>query len=129
MLASENFDGAWGDTAVVKAADSKLPYDVTVDFLKSTKVSRRTEARKVKGRIVGPPPPVTVRWEDWVLKLTAGDTKWDDTMTTVTNPAPYCNVGGWDNGNFFDWFNSLVTLGLDSSSPVSQFPLWRFKFC
>jgi len=75
LLTSQNFKGAWGDSTTVKSSDSKLPYDINVDFLKSKTIS----SRMVKGRMVPPPPPVTVDWEDWVLTLTAGGTKWDDT--------------------------------------------------
>jgi hypothetical protein len=116
LLASENFQGKWGDTATVKAADSKLPYDVSVDFLQSTKVPSR---RSVNRRMVGPSPPVTVQWEDWVTLLTAGITKWDDTMTDNTK-LPYCSVGHWDNGNFWDWLNSVVSLGADQNAANRQ---------
>lgn len=118
LLASESFQGAWGETGTVKAADSKLPYDVSVDFLKSKTVPSRLARRSVKGRMVGPTPVVPVAWEDWVLTITAGGTKWDDTDTDSDN-LPYCSVGGWDNGNFWDWLDSLI--GADSGSPVSQF--------
>jgi hypothetical protein len=116
LLASENFNGAWGETATVKAADTKLPYDVTVDFLKSTTVpSRMARNRMIKERLVGGGvPPPTVDWEDWKLTITAGPTHWDD---TDTSGMPYCSVGGWDNGNFWDWLNSVV--GDDTNIPVS----------
>ena len=66
-------------------------------------------------RIVDPTPPVTVDWEDWKLTITAGDTHWDETDVTGS---PYCSVGHWDNGNFWDWLNSVV--GEDTNIPVSR---------
>ena len=117
LLASESFTGKWGEIGTVKAADTKLPYDVTIDFLQSTKVPSRMARDIIVGRISAPPPPVTVRWEDWVLTFTAGSTKWDD---TETSGMPYCSVGGWDNGNFWDFLNSVV--GGDTNIPVSQLP-------
>jgi len=115
LLASENFNGAWGETGTVTAADSKLPYDVSVDFLKSTIASSRMARNRI--RMVAPPPTITVDWEQWKLTITAGSTHWDDTDTDNSN-MPYCSVGGWDNGNFWDWLNSVV--GDDTNIPNRQ---------
>lgn len=32
---------------------------------------------------------------------------------------PYCSVGDWDNGNFWDWLDSLTSLGADQHLSVS----------
>lgn len=124
LLVSDNFNGAWGETAVAKASDSKLPYDVSVDFLESTQVSSRMVKNGiVKERFVGGPSGTfSVNWEDWKLTIAAGDTKWDD---TDTSGMPYCSVGGWDNGNFGDWLNSL--LGGYSEIPVSQMSPYKLE--
>ena len=72
------------------------------------------------GRTLGGAVPlVTVNWEYWVLTLTAGDTSWDDTDKD-SSKLPYCAVGKWDNGNFWDWLDSLASLGVDQYSSVSQ---------
>lgn len=113
LLASQNFQMKWGDNATVSASDSKLPYDIDVDFLRSTSVSSK------KKRMVGPPPTNTVHWEDWILAITAGGTSWTDKETDSSN-LPYCSVGGWDNGNFWDWLDSVITLGGDEHLPVSK---------
>jgi len=114
LLASKNLNGKWGYIGTVIASDTELPYNVTVDFLKSTKVPSRM-ARDIGGRMVAPAPAATVQWEDWVLTITAGSTEWDD---TETSGMPYCSVGGWDNGNFWDWLDSVV--GGDSEVPNRQ---------
>jgi hypothetical protein len=115
MLVSKNFQLKWGDSATVTTADSRLPYDINVDFLQKTSVS------KLAKRMVGPPPPPPpVKWEDWVLTIAAGSTSWDDTHTD-TSTLPYCKVGAWDNGNFWDWLDSVVSLGADEHIPVSFF--------
>ena len=120
LLASTNTQGTWGDTISVTADESKLPYDINVDFLRSTVVPRSSGSGMIKGRIAVPPPEVLVRWEDWILTIAAGDTKWDDTDTDNTQ-MPWCSVGGWDNGNFWDWLDSVISLGMDEGSPVSPF--------
>ncbi|TVY20918.1 hypothetical protein LARI1_G001711 [Lachnellula arida] len=118
MLAIQSTKISWGDTAVVKSVDSKLPYDIDIDFLISTTVP--SKPKMIKGRMIGPgaaaPAPAT--WEKWNLTLTAGHTTWDSTENDETQ-LPYCSVGGWDNGNFWDWAASLLSLGVDSSIPVS----------
>lgn len=113
LLASKQFQMKWGDNATVAATDSKLPYDIAVDFLRSTSES--------KERRMGMPTPVTVNWEHWILAITAGDTSWTDKETDSSN-LPYCSVGNWDNGNFWDWLDTIITLGGDEHLPVSQ--LW-----
>jgi hypothetical protein len=113
LLASQNFQMKWGDNATVSASDSKLPYDIDVDFLRSTSESSK------KKRVIAPIPTPTVNWEDWILAITAGGTSWTD-KDTDSSTLPYCSVGGWDNGNFWDWLDSVVTLGGDEHLPVSD---------
>ena len=67
---------------------------------------------------------MTVDWEDWVLTLTAGSTKWDD-KDTDSKKLPYCSVGNWDNGNFWDWLDYMTSLGAEKHSAVSQFGTYR----
>jgi len=117
LLASMDFTGKWGDSSTVPASDSKLPYDIVVDFLQTTKVPSKMARDKFKERMVGGGGTETVPWEDWKLTLTAGSTHWDD---TDTSGMPYCSVGGWDNGGFGDWLDSLVTG--ESEIPVSEIP-------
>lgn len=71
LLTTANYKLHWGDTARVPATGSKLPYDLYVDFLK-----KRTVPTRIGRRLVKPPSPVTIDWEDWVVTLTAGITKW-----------------------------------------------------
>lgn len=113
LLASKDFQMKWGDNATVSASDSKLPFDIDVDFLRSTSES------STKKRMVGPPPPNTVNWEDWILAITAGGTSWTDKETDSSN-LPYCSVGKWDNGNFWDWLDGVISLGGDEHLPVSE---------
>lgn len=56
-------------------------------------------------------------FEKLVVGVTAGDNKWDSTVTDTTK-SPHCNVGDWDNGNFDDFLDGLLSLGADSSIPV-----------
>lgn len=70
--------------------------------------------------MVAPPPPVTVNWEDWILSIAAGDTHWDDKAYTDSSKLPYCEVGDWDNGNFWDWLDGVVSLGADEHSANRQ---------
>lgn len=108
LLASQNFQIKWGSSVSVTAGESHLPYDVTVDFIQQLKPSN-----KIKKRVdIGPAPP-PVNWEAWIVSITAGNTKWDDTDTD-NSKLPYCKVGGWDNGNFWGF------LGLDSEIPNRQ---------
>jgi hypothetical protein len=107
LLASQNFQIKWGGSVSISASESHLPYDVTVDFLEQQKPSN-----KLKKRVdIGPATP-PVNWEAWVLSITAGNTKWNDSDTNTSN-LPYCDVGGWDNGNFWDF------LGVEADTPVS----------
>lgn len=107
LLASQNFQIKWGGNASIIASESHLPYDITVDFLE-----RQKPSSKIKKRVdVGPITP-TVNWEAWIVSITAGNTKWDDSDTD-TSKLPYCDVGGWDNGNFWDF------VGVEADTPVS----------
>lgn len=91
LLASQNFNEIeWGQSASVPAADTKLPYDIVVDFTMT-----RYKGKFVRSII---PPPTIFEWEDWTISLTAGSTSWNDTDTD-TSVLPYCEVGGWDNGD------------------------------
>ena len=108
LLASQNFKIAWGQSVSVPAADTKLPYDIVVDFLSWT-----TSKGKFVKRLLGPPLTTSINWEAWILSLTAGSASWKDTDTD-TSVLPYCKVGGWDNDNF------LEVLGLEAGhTPVS----------
>ncbi|KAI9837744.1 MAG: hypothetical protein M1819_006678 [Sarea resinae] len=118
LLASQNYQLHWGDSASVAASDSHLPYDLSVDFLNRTTIPTSSSSRRFRGRMVAPPPP-QINWEDWVLTLTAGSTEWDDTDTDSSR-LPYCSVGGWDNGNFWDWLDSATSLGADQHSANRQ---------
>ena len=107
LIASQIFQLKWGDSASVAAGTSHLPYDVTVDF------TQKLSSKRSDKRIVIPPPQPIIRWEDWLLTITAGNTKWDDSQTDKSK-LPYCQVGAWDNGNFW------VAIGLESDTPVSH---------
>ncbi|OXV06359.1 hypothetical protein Egran_05873 [Elaphomyces granulatus] len=94
LLASQKFKIKWGQSVSVPAADTKLPYDIVVDFLSKTSKSKFVKR-------IGLPPPVSVNWEAWIISLVAGSTSWKDTNTD-TSVLPYCKVGGWDNNNFLE---------------------------
>lgn len=64
-------------------------------------------------------PIQEVNWEAWVVTLVAGDTQWNDKDDTDSTKLPYCSVGDWDNGNFWDWLNAVTSLGADEKSAVS----------
>lgn len=113
LLASKDFQLSWGDSVSVSNDDSKLPYDLTVDFLKQTSVPSR-----MFKRADAPPGTNTVDWEDWVLSIAAGTTKWGSTDTD-SSKLPFCNVGGWDNGDFWDWLDNVVSLGDAEHAAVS----------
>ena len=112
-LAAENFTLKWGQSASVAAKDSKLPYDLNVDFWKPAKIPT-----KLGRRVDKPPNPVMMDWEDWVISLTAGKTKWND-MDKDSSKLPYCTVGGWDNGDFWNWLHTVLA-GKAGDIPVSQ---------
>ena len=106
LIASQIFQLKWGDSASVAAGTSHLPYDVTVDF------AQKLPSKRSDKRLVVPPPPPVIRWEDWLLTIDAGNTEWNDSQTDKSK-LPYCQVGAWDNGNFW------VAIGLESGTPVS----------
>jgi hypothetical protein len=106
---SNNFKLKWGQSVSVPKSDTNLAYDVTADFLMALSTS------KVKRLAVPPPTP---NWEAWVVTFTAGSNNWND-KDTDKSKLPYCNVGGWDNGNFWDFLNGLTSLGAYEYWPVS----------
>lgn len=53
-------------------------------------------------KLQGPP-----QWDQWVVKLEAGNTKWNSGMTDESR-RPFCSVGKWDYDTFFDDFNHIV---------------------
>ena len=50
MLSSTNYDAAWGDVMTLSGDDTKLPWDVIVDFTKSTQVSKKLRKRGASKR-------------------------------------------------------------------------------
>ena len=120
LLTSENYNMKWGGTANVPSSDSKLPYDVNVDFLKSQK----EPSRKLRPRIGG--PVQMANWQAWILSITAGSTTWDS-KDTDQSKLPNCKVGGWDNGNFGDFLDGIMSLGADQLAPVSQSPTYLLQ--
>lgn len=83
-------------------------------------------SRAISG-IIGVPAQQTLLWQQWIVGLSAGNTKWDSSNMD-NSKMPYCNVGGWDNGNFLDFLDALTTLGADSSAPVSTISYFLVLF-
>ena len=119
---SKYFKLNWGQSASVLGSDTGLSYDITADFLQTSSVSKAKRVKRLA--LVGPPPPPP-NYEAWAISFTAGSTKWNDKDTDKTK-MPYCNVGGWDNGNFWDFLDALTSLGADEYMPVS---LFSFRLC
>jgi hypothetical protein len=82
---SRDFAMQWGDSAAILRNATRLPYDVTAEFLLLSSDNN---------------------FEDWPITLTAGSTRWTNNQTD-SSQLPYCKVGGWDNGNSQDAFNSF----------------------
>lgn len=116
MLTQQTFDIQWGEIATIVKSDSKLPYDINVEFSKSMKVLTRRN-RGIKDRATAP-RPVNLLYQKRVVGVTAGPTKWDSTQQVLKN-VPHCQVGDWDNGNFGDFLDGLLSLGADEQEPVS----------
>jgi hypothetical protein len=118
---SKHFKIGWGGSVYVSGNDAMpiLPYVIAVRFLKTNSVSKVKRVKRL-----GAPPP-RPNYEAWAISFTAGSTKWNDQDTDKTK-MPYCNVGGWDNGNFWDFLDALTSLGADEYMPVS---LFSFRFC
>ena len=119
---SKYFKISWGQSVYVFGTEAVpiLPYDIAVHFLQTNSVSKM---KRVKRLGALPPRP---NYEAWAIAFTAGSTKWNDQDTDKTK-MPYCNVGGWDNGNFWDFLNGITSLGADEYMPVSLFS-FRFLF-
>ncbi|TVY44268.1 hypothetical protein LOCC1_G006809 [Lachnellula occidentalis] len=111
LLTSKSYDMKWGGTASVSSPDTKLPYDITVEF------SKKTTSSKLRPRI-GPPVQVA-NWQAWIISITAGTTSWDSTVNDDTR-IPYCKVGGWNNGDFKDFLDGILSLGANQLSPTRQ---------
>ncbi|RDL40026.1 uncharacterized protein BP5553_00005 [Venustampulla echinocandica] len=116
VLARKNFQVKWSETATISKAGSKLPYDLNVEFSKSSKALKRGLNRRAGG---APPGALQYLYQNWVVGVTAGGTKWDSTQRDKAK-MPYCNVGGWDNGDFGDFLDGLLSLGADSHAPTRQ---------
>lgn len=50
LLSSTDYEAEWGDTMTLSGDDTKLPWDVVVEFTKSTQLSRRLRKRGVSKR-------------------------------------------------------------------------------
>jgi hypothetical protein len=72
-------------------------------------------SNKIKKRLdIGESPP-PVSYEGWIVSITAGHSKWNDSDTDKSNLL-YCDVGGWDNSYFWDF------IGVETDTPESQVP-------
>ncbi|TVY46886.1 hypothetical protein LOCC1_G002187 [Lachnellula occidentalis] len=111
LLTSKDFKLKWGSTANIPSSDSKLGQDVSVDF---TQERQSSSSRKLRPRVGG--PMESPDWQAWIVSIAVGSTKWDSTDTKTRNP--YCKVGKWDNGNFADFLDGILTLGADQLSPM-----------
>lgn len=121
-LYSEWSKSKWGDVVTANAKDTKLPYPVTATLTQFLLLnSRRVKDgnRAPKRFVASPDPPIIVPWEKWLIQLDAGSQSWNNGVIDPTK-LPYCKVGDWDNGNFGDWIEAVLTLGGDSKLPVSN---------
>lgn len=50
LLSSTNYEAEWGDTMTLSGDDTKLPWDVTVEFAEQTTLSRKLRKRGVSKR-------------------------------------------------------------------------------
>lgn len=74
-------------------------------------------------REVAPAPAPVCRLESWTVQITAGSaTFWSDGANDKTSTVPYCSVGGWDNGNFGTWLDSLISEIATGGEPISDLP-------
>lgn len=103
----------WGESL---SLTSKLPHTVEIIVVNGLKLRKRISI---------PPREGGVSVQGWPLDFKYSDQSWS-TSDTDSAKKPYCNVGGWDNGNFGDFLGELV-FG-DSKIPVSA-PLCLFFFC
>lgn len=123
LLKQQNFSSInWGDTVTVSKADTKLPYDVQVEFSKenpSTKKRRsfsllRSLLLLVRRGVITPPPPPPptptydpkTYWLNWWVKIRAGATSWEfsrDVYPKDQSKLPWCSVGGWALNSVQGW--------------------------
>lgn len=103
-LATAKQSPNWGDSVTLAKSDSKLPYDVVINFATTTSSKRSSSlfdneySAKFK-RIcceVAPPPRPNYAYEKRLVKVQAGSTSVDSSQTDESK-MPHMNVGGWDN--------------------------------
>ena len=121
LLTSKDFELKWGGTANISSGDSGVGQDVNVDF---TQERQSSASRKLRPRVGG--PVEAPDWQAWIVRIAVGNTEWSSKDTKTSDP--YCNVGDWDNGDFADFLDGIITLGANQFSPVSSFGLVDRKF-
>jgi hypothetical protein len=111
QLTTKQFDKfSWDSTQTVGKSDSKLPYDVSVEFKGASPSNKRTWRRgSLRGRDRPPPSGLTDQYnfEGYVYNVNAGATSWSS-QDRDDKKLPYCNVGEWD-----------TTSGIYDITPVS----------
>ncbi|TVY25613.1 hypothetical protein LHYA1_G006319 [Lachnellula hyalina] len=113
LLTSKSYDIKWGGTSNISSTDSKLAEDISIDFTRRT-----SSSNKLRPRI--PAPPVQVpNWQAWIVSIRVGTTTWDSTENDESKP-PYCKVGGWNNGDFKDFLEGILSLGANQFEPTRQ---------
>jgi len=110
----------WGNTATVAWEDSGLPWDIDVYFpAKLTPFRRaRRDARLPNEKRVGASPPVDLS-QRYIVEITAGTSIWSN-QDSDDQVLPYCDVGGWDNGDFDTFLGDLFSLGANKNVPFRQ---------
>jgi hypothetical protein len=105
LLYSNWFQDYWGFTATAQATDTNLPYHFAVTLAKSSKPKPRDTKDGLEEKFSGPSARPNV--ENWIVQLQAGNTRWNSDQTD-SNKHPFCNVGGWDNGDSLDFLDQIL---------------------
>jgi hypothetical protein len=81
-----NFTIPWGWVTAILPGASRLPYNVSVNFIGWGSNNETGYGDGIYG------------FEDWPVLLTAGSNIWSNYQND-SSQLPYCKEGGWDNGN------------------------------
>ena len=65
---------------------------------------------------MGPPVDLSQRY---IVEITAGTSIWSN-QDIDDKVLPYCDVGGWDNGDFDTFLADLFSLGATKNVPSRQ---------
>lgn len=100
----------WNQIFIISSADTKLPWNIDVDpsKLELTRLKRRDTNGTSHEHIAVPPPSNT--WRMFDVGIIAGPSEWTSESTDEAT-LPYCSVGDWDDGDFWDFVDPFLPGG------------------